>query len=260
MTEEYFLEPFPPIRRATVDLLAASSRKHMIHGLIELDVTSTRQVLRAYRRMMDQAVSLSSYLIYCCARAVEKTPHVQAYRDYRNRLYIFKNVDVAAPVEREIAGNKEIVPCIIREANLKSPVEIQNLLNQAQTMQVERSRVFSLMKIYVLIPRFIRKSFFRFMDLFPKLMKKNGGTVMVSSLNMFGDGTGWGIPLASHTLNLTLGGMTRKPVVVGDKVENHEFLCVTVSIDHDLVDSAPAARFIHDFKELVEKSARLEAA
>ncbi|MFQ3662881.1 MAG: 2-oxo acid dehydrogenase subunit E2 [Chloroflexaceae bacterium] len=29
-------------------------------------------------------------------------------------------------------------------------------------------------------------------------------------------------------------------------------LCVTISFDHDVVDGAPAARFIHRFKELVE--------
>jgi pyruvate/2-oxoglutarate dehydrogenase complex dihydrolipoamide acyltransferase (E2) component len=95
-------------------------------------------------------------------------------------------------------------------------------------------------------------AFFKFMDRHPMQMKKTGGTVMVSCLNMFGSGTGWGVPVASHTLNLTLGGIVLRPVLVSGNLENHEFLCVTVSVDHDLVDGAPMARFINQFKKLVE--------
>jgi pyruvate/2-oxoglutarate dehydrogenase complex dihydrolipoamide acyltransferase (E2) component len=254
MTSEYELEQFPPIRRATIDLLAASSRKHMIHGLIEVDITQTRHRLRQARLDSNTSISLSSNIIYCCARAAAMNPHIQAYRDFRNRLYLFADVDVTVPVERMVDGKNEIVPVIIRKAETKNPMEIQAEITRAQTEQVDRSGVFSFMKVYVLIPRFIRRSFFRIMDSSPKLMKKNGGTVMVSPLNMFGSGTGWGVPLASHTLNLTLGGLVRKPVLEGGRMDNHEFLCITVSIDHDLVDGAPAARFIQTFKRLVEKA------
>ncbi len=47
-------------------------------------------------------------------------------------------------------------------------------------------------------------------------------------------------------------GDSQKPVLVNGGLENHEFLCVTISIDHDIVDGAPAARFIQRLKELVE--------
>jgi pyruvate/2-oxoglutarate dehydrogenase complex dihydrolipoamide acyltransferase (E2) component len=258
LTDSFTLEPFPPIRRATIDLLAASSRKHMIHGLIEVDITKTRQLLRQYRLKNNTELSLSSYIIYCCGKAVAADPHIQAYRDFRNRLFLFTDVDVATPVEKLMNGLPEIVPVIIRSANIKSPLQIHQEIDQARTAPVDKAGVISLMKVYVLIPRFIRRMFFAIMDLFPKQMKKNGGTVMVSCLNMFGTGTGWAVPIPSHTLNLTLGGMSKKPVLVGKNVENHEFLCITVSIDHDLVDGAPAARFIHSFKSLVEQGTALE--
>lgn len=38
----YTTKPFPPIRQATIDLLGAAGRKHMIHGLVEVDVTEPR--------------------------------------------------------------------------------------------------------------------------------------------------------------------------------------------------------------------------
>jgi pyruvate/2-oxoglutarate dehydrogenase complex dihydrolipoamide acyltransferase (E2) component len=41
------------------------------------------------------------------------------------------------------------------------------------------------------------------------------------------------------------------------QVENREYLCLTVSFDHDIVDGAPAARFIQRFKDLVESGSGL---
>ena len=39
-----------------------------------------------------------------------------------------------------------------------------------------------------------------------------------------------------------------------EKMENHELLSITISLDHDIVDGAPAARLISRFAELVENA------
>jgi pyruvate/2-oxoglutarate dehydrogenase complex dihydrolipoamide acyltransferase (E2) component len=75
---------------------------------------------------------------------------------------------------------------------------------------------------------------------------------MVSSVGMFGTGSGWGIPVSNHTLQLTLGGIANKPGVVADRIEVREYLSITISIDHDMIDGAPAARFTQQLKELIE--------
>jgi len=41
--------------------------------------------------------------------------------------------------------------------------------------------------------------------------------------------------------------------VVNGRIEIREYLCVTISFDHDVVDGAPAARFTRQFKELIER-------
>ena len=69
---------------------------------------------------------------------------------------------------------------------------------------------------------------------------------------MFGSGTGWAIPATNHTLQVTLGGIVKRPMMINDRLENREHLCVTISIDHDIVDGAPAARFMQHLKGLVE--------
>jgi hypothetical protein len=48
----------------------------------------------------------------------------------------------------------------------------------------------------------------------PHLLKEYYGTVMMSAVGMFGIGGGWGIPVSSHTLQLTLGGIAEKPGIV----------------------------------------------
>ena len=87
---------------------------------------------------------------------------------------------------------------------------------------------------------------------FPAVQKKYGGTVGVSAVGMFGTGAGWGIPVNDYTLELTLGGITEKPGVVDGQVAIREYLSLTLSFNHDLIDGAPAARFTQRLKELIE--------
>jgi pyruvate/2-oxoglutarate dehydrogenase complex dihydrolipoamide acyltransferase (E2) component len=51
---------------------------------------------------------------------------------------------------------------------------------------------------------------------------------------------------------LVVGAIARKPAVVGDRIEAREILHLTVGFDHDVVDGAPAARFVQRLTELIE--------
>jgi len=90
------------------------------------------------------------------------------------------------------------------------------------------------------------------------LLKEMNGTVSLTAVGMFGSGGGWGIPVSNHTLQITLGGVAKKPVSVNGQVENREYLCVTFSFDHDIVDDAPAARFGENLTKLVESGICLD--
>jgi pyruvate/2-oxoglutarate dehydrogenase complex dihydrolipoamide acyltransferase (E2) component len=69
---------------------------------------------------------------------------------------------------------------------------------------------------------------------------------------MFGRGGGWAITMPNFTLTVALGGIAEKPGVVEGEIKIREYLDITVSIDHDIVDGAPAARFVYQFRDLVE--------
>ena len=91
------------------------------------------------------------------------------------------------------------------------------------------------------------------------------GTAFVTALGMFGRGAGWGLPSTiSYPVGLTVGSISRKPGVVGTgesaRIEVRDMLALTVTLDHDVIDGAPAARFIARLRELIEGGAGLVAS
>jgi pyruvate/2-oxoglutarate dehydrogenase complex dihydrolipoamide acyltransferase (E2) component len=53
-------------------------------------------------------------------------------------------------------------------------------------------------------------------------------------------------------LDLIVGGISRKPAIVEDRIEPREILNLTVAFDHDVVDGAPATRFVERLLDLIE--------
>ena len=86
----------------------------------------------------------------------------------------------------------------------------------------------------------------------PHWLKQSFCTVGLTAVGMFGKGGGWAIPFGVHTLDIALGGIAEKPGVVDGRIEIREYLSLTISFDHDIIDGAPAARFAQRFKELIE--------
>jgi pyruvate/2-oxoglutarate dehydrogenase complex dihydrolipoamide acyltransferase (E2) component len=232
-------------------------QKHTIHGLVEFDVTRAREMVRQYRDRTGRALSFSVFFLDCLGKAIGQNLEVQACRDWRNRLVIFNDVDVNMLFEVEVDGRMGIRPHILRGVNHKSLEELQREVEAFQRGH-HQSRESQFIKRFVRLPGFIRRLFLRTLFSHPRLVKDYYGTVMLSSVGMFGSGSGWGIPVPNHTLQLTLGGLAEKPGVSGKRVEVREFLSVTISFDHDVVDGAPAARFVHTLKKLIERGDGLE--
>lgn len=254
------VQPFPHLRYATQDVLHASSRKHMIHAMLEVDVTDARRALKARGRERGETPSLTALVIAACAGAVDRHPGAHAYRDLRRQLVLFDQVDVSTTVERLVDGVSQVVPTIIRGANEKSLHRINEELRAAKERPVKGSEVFGSMRAYLLIPPFVRRLVFRILDRMPHAMKRHAGTVMVTSVGMFGRGAGWGIPVASHTLNIAVGGVVNRVRMLDGEPTERDHLCLTVSFDHDIVDGAPAARYLHELRRRIEKGADLVTA
>ena len=51
---------------------------------------------------------------------------------------------------------------------------------------------------------------------------------------------------------MTVGGIGEKPVIIDGQIVPRDFLSLTISFDHDIIDGAPATRFTVRLKELIE--------
>lgn len=243
--------PYPKVRRLMVDGGRMGRQKHIIHGLLEMDVTRARQAIRNHKARTGETLSFTAFISGCLGQAVDSHKQMHACRNWRDQLVIFDEVDLSTLFEVETDGRKLIRPHIIRAVNKKTFHELHGEIRAFQTGH-EVSREANFIGWFVQLPGIVRRLFYWILFKNPQWLKEYFGTAILSSIGMFGSGGGWGIPVPNHTLQITLGGIVEKPGVVDGRIEICEYLSVTVSIDHDIVDGAPAARFVQQFKELVE--------
>lgn len=249
---DYEILSFPSERKLVVDAGYLASGRHIIYGLVEVDVTDIRREMLS-RKAAGEDLSFTAYIAAGLGRAIAEHPEVQAYRDWRGRLVIFREVDVVVMVEPQ--PGRAAIPHIIRAAQAKSVSEISAEIRAVQAgSETEAGQSGKLMRLAPLLPRFIRLWFFHLVKLNPARFKGLEGTTIITSLGMFGKISGWGITfLPVHTLGVTVGSIVEKPVARAGQVEIREILHLTLAFDHDLVDGAPAARFTSRLVELLQE-------
>lgn len=261
---EYRVVPLPRLQRRLVDWLAITEGQHLMHALLEIDVTEARARIRAARAATGDPVSLTAFVVSCFARAVAEHPSVQAFRA-GSRLVVFDDVDVAVPVEHEVEGDRIPVPHVIRLANRRGVAAISREIRRARTEGVPYGSLRRMLPAWLLVPAPIRRrAWTRFLADAGR-RRRLTGTAFVTAVGMFGSGAGWGVPSGlSYSVGLTVGGVARRPGIVRrngeERIEPRSFLCLTVTFDHDVVDGAPAARFVARLSELLERAAGLPTA
>lgn len=256
--QECKIVPFPRLRQLIVDSGRFARRKHNVRCLVEVDVTHVRQFIRAHKTKTGESLSFTAFIIACLGQAVDSDKSIHAYRNWRNQLVLFDEVDVLTYIEVELNGQKFPLAHIIRATNRKSWQEIHAEIRavQAHPENSPKAQQWNAAQWFLLLPGFVRQAFYWAVNRHPHWWKNYVGTVYMTSVGMFGAGSGWGIGFSAHTLGVILGGIGEKPVVVNGQIEIRECLSLTLDFDHDVVDGAPAARFMQRFKEEIEGSLR----
>jgi len=256
---DYTSRPYPRSRQLMVDGGRLGLQKHTIHGLVEFDVTYAREIIHQHKAKTGETLSFTAFFLACLGKAIDQNKYMQAYRNWRNQVIVFDEVDVNTLFEVEVDGKKTIRPHILRGVNQKTFRDLHQEIRAFQQSHAS-SQESKFIDGFIRLPTFARRTFLWALFKNPRLIKDYYGTVMVSAIGMFGTGSGWGLPVPNHTLQLTLGGIARKPGVVEDRIEIREYLDVTISLDHDIVDGAPAARFTQRLKELIESGDGIQDA
>ncbi len=254
----YDVIDFPKVRIPTLDFLTLGDNNHYVKGLIEFDVTEGRNKIRDHEKNTQKKISFAAWLLKCIGQAASEFKDVHSMMMGKNKIVKFEDVDISIPVEKSIEGVKTPIPLVVRRTNKKTVIQINDEIRKAQSEEVDEATVLGNhnmkedVKKYVSLPRFIRKYIIKRKFRDPVLIKQMMGTIIVSSVGMFGKLRGWPIPTTIHPLAFGVGSITKKPAVINDKIEIREFLALSVLFNHDIVDGAPATRFISRLGELIQ--------
>jgi len=229
-----------------------------MYGLMEVDVTKAKRILASY----DPPSSLTAFVVASVARAAAAHPEVHAYRDWLGRLVTHNHVDVTTLVEISTPQGPFGLPHVLRDADIR---EVDDLT--AELRRVKREPVASASgrwldraaPIATRIPGAIAAMYAVMVRSIA--VRQRVGTVAVTAVGMFAGGGGFGItPPTVMSLQVVVGGMTQRPRVIDGHIETRDMLDLTVSVDHNVVDGAPATRFGADLRHLIESAAVLMPA
>jgi pyruvate/2-oxoglutarate dehydrogenase complex dihydrolipoamide acyltransferase (E2) component len=252
-------ERVSPQQQLTADYMQTAGHRSNVHGLVEIDVTDARERIRTIEEETGTDLSFTAFVVSCLATAVEEQPRVHRYHDWRGRIREFDDVDVNVLVEREVDGERIGVPHVVRAANRRTVRSIHDEIRRVKA-DTSNGREARMAELASRLPGFVRRQIWRLPQLFPSRWKRLAGTVAVTSVGMFGTGSGWAISPTNYTLQLAIGGIGTKPRLIDGELQSREFLSLTVSFDHDVVDGAPAARFVQRLGERLEAGTGLDAA
>lgn len=234
-------------RRAVRDALWLGRKKRYIVEYIEMDVTNVRKNIREYRRNKKTTLSLNAYFVKAIAQAIKKFSLLNSASDFRNRTVIFEDVDVLYPTELVENGEAIIAATILRKADAKPLSEIHNRL---ESLKDGSAKIFSREEeLFISLPRFMRRSFYRLISLSPKLYQRIFGSVMISSFGIYASENIWGAGVPFHTLAIYIGPVFSKHISPNN--EERKFATFSFCFDHELVDGNVGTRFIqHLFDEI----------
>ncbi|ERM80742.1 hypothetical protein P872_21235 [Rhodonellum psychrophilum GCM71 = DSM 17998] len=249
---------FPKTRMASIDIFGIGRRKHHVVALVEIDVTESKKRIKHHQESSGK-ITFTSWLIKVISDTVKSHEFVAAYLKGNRSLLVFEDVNVSLIVEKELNGQKIPLPLLIEKADKKSIETITNEIGVARENPLNKKdivlqkRSTAMERFYYFLPGFIRRAFWRNLLKHPHLAFSKMGNVAITSVGMMGEVQGWFIPSSIHPICFGISTVSKKPWVIGERIEIREILHLTILLDHDVVDGAPMARFISELAENMEK-------
>ena len=215
--------PLTPMRRTIAERMAHSkqSAPHFYLSM-DIDMSAVVRLRKDWKKNNPkQALSLSDFILYACARALKDFPSL-------NASYTERGVEL----HREIA----IGMAVALEDGLVVPV-IRNTDRLSLADLAGQSRL--------LIEKAQTKK------LFP--LDYQGGTFTVSNLGMLGVDSFTAIINPPECAILAVGRVAERVVADHGMFAIKPLMTATLSADHRVIDGAVGARFLRRIKEVLEK-------
>jgi pyruvate dehydrogenase E2 component (dihydrolipoamide acetyltransferase) len=213
--------PLSGFRKTSAERVSMSF-KTAPHSTIMMDV----DVSKAAELHEKLRVSYTAVLVRAVAIALTERPMINSTFE-GNQIKIFEDVNVGVAVATEYG----LVVPVIRNADRKSLKEIDTAIVEL----TEKARQGKLAREEV-----------------------TGGTFTITNLGMYGVEFFTPIINPPEAAILGVGKITEKPTVINGKIETRSSITLSLSYDHRIVDGAPAAEFLREIKEKVEKCLEIE--
>ncbi len=237
-------------RRAVIASATVTKEKNAIHCITEVEISEPRRRIREHFNKTCEKLSMTAYIVTCLAQVINDHPHLNSFHKGRKQI-ILNDVTISVLIEREINDEKVPEPLGIKKAQLKTYREINDEIKVAQKSMGSQLGSLTGMTWVKLIPGFLLRTFVRIADHNIRIAERYG-KVCVTAVGMFNKDSVWFIPHGTATVLITVGGISDKVIQVEDKIVTREHLCLTISFDHNIVDGAPAARFVKQFTETLK--------
>jgi len=255
---DYKIETFPKTRIATFDICSVGIQKHQVAAMIEIDVSESREKIKKLRNKTNR-ISFTAWLMKVISLTIKDHELAAGFLKGKRKVFVFNDINISLAVEKKLNGQKVPIPLIIEKTNEKSIEVITKQINDARDKELTNKDIVlhnkssHLERLYYVLPGFIRRFFWKYLLRHPHLAFKKMGNVAITSIGMIGNVSGWFIPISVHPICFGISNITKKPIVIGNKIEIREILNMTILIDHDVIDGSPMARFISNLSRNIEK-------
>jgi pyruvate/2-oxoglutarate dehydrogenase complex dihydrolipoamide acyltransferase (E2) component len=252
MTKEkgYKSSPLSFNRRAVIASASVTKDKNTIHCFTEVDITKPRDWIKKYFEKTGEKLSLTAYIVTCLSNVIKDYPQFNSFIKGK-KLILLDDITISVLIEREIAGERVPEPIGIKQAQDKTYLQIHKEIREAKSQQTDKLGGLSGQTWISLIPGSFLKSFIRIADKNIHMAKKYG-KISVTAVGMYSKEPFWFIPHGTATVLITIGSIEKKVVELDNQFVSREHLCLTVSFDHDIIDGAPASRFMNQLLETIK--------
>jgi len=242
-------------RKAVMASATVTKAKNTFHCITDVDISIPRRLINEHFQATGTKLSLTAYIVTCLGHVIKDHPLLNSFIK-GNKQIILDDVTVSVLIEREIKGEKVPEPVAISNTQTKMYLQINNEIRTAQNQEGRQLGNLSKTTWIRFIPGFLLRTFIRIADKNIK-MGQRYGKVAVTAVGMFNKSNTWFIPHGSATVLITVGGINLKLVKDGDAIIEKEHLCLTASFNHDIVDGAPASRFMNQFLDTIKSGTLL---
>ncbi len=260
----FSIKTFPASRIGSLDVLRQAKKKNHIHALLELDVTEARKTLKELKKEGKQ-LSFTAWFVKMLSLSLEQHPEMHAFLKNKRQIILFEDINVSIMVEKESNGKKVPIVYVLRKTQEKSVEDLSLEIKKAKTSVHDPEKASAgdhqfnrWSALYFRLPGFIRRFFWYFLTHRPRLAQSTMGSVLVTSVGMYGTVHGWFIHSSMHPLAAGLGSIVKKVAVVREKMEFREFLHLTLLLDHDVTDGAQMARFVSQLQKNITQAIKLK--